>query len=78
MITSFPFAHLVTLVSTLVGSIPFLDIKVTRGANGNLVITIYHKPTYTDRYLHFQSHHPTHVKKGLVKCHYDQARSITN
>ena len=32
---------------------------------------------YTDRYLHVNSHHPTHVKKGLVRCFYDRARSIT-
>ena len=33
--------------------------------------------TYTDRYLHFNFHHPTHIKNGLVKCLYDRARSIT-
>ena len=35
------------------------------------------KPTHTDRYLHFRSHHPTHVRRGLVRCLYDRARSIT-
>ena len=34
-------------------------------------------PTLKDRYLHFNSHHPSHVKKGLVSCLYDRARSIT-
>ena len=45
------------------GSIPFLD---TRKVDGKLDVTVYRKPTHTDRYLHFSSHHPTHVKKGLV------------
>ena len=59
------------------GSIPFLDTRVTRQVEGKLDVTVYRKPTHTDRYLHFGSHHPTHVKKGLVRCLYDRARSIT-
>ena len=39
-------------------------------------IAVYRKPTYTDRYLHFQSHHPTHVKSGLVKCLHNRTRGI--
>ena len=40
------------------GSLPFLDTKVTRLADGKLDITVYRKKTHTDRYLHFDSHHP--------------------
>lgn len=59
------------------GSLPFLDTKVTRVANGKLDITVFRKKTHTDRYLHFESHHPTHVKRGTVRCLYDRARNIT-
>ena len=59
------------------GSIPFLDTRVTRKVKRKLDITIYCKPTHTDKFLHFSSYHPTHVKKGLVRCLYDRARSIT-
>ena len=59
------------------GSIPILDTRVTRKVDGKLDATVYRKPTHMDRYLHFNSHHPTHVKKGLVRCLYDRARSIT-
>ena len=40
------------------GSLLFLDTRVTRLANGKLDITVYRKKTQTDRYLHFESHHP--------------------
>ena len=59
------------------GSIPFLDTRVIRKVDGKLDVTVYRKPTHTDRYLHFSSHHLTHVKKGLVRCLYDRARNIT-
>ena len=59
------------------GSIPFLDTRVTRKVDGKVDITVCRKPTHTDRYLHFSSHNPTHVKKGLVRCLYDRARNIT-
>ena len=32
--------------------------------------------THTDRYLHFKSHHPTHVKRGVVRCLHDRAKGI--
>ena len=57
-------------------SIPFLDTKVTRKVEEKLDITVYRKPAHTDRYVHFSPHHPTHVKKGLVRCLYDHARSV--
>ena len=29
--------------------------------------TVYRKPTHTNCYLHYKSHHPTHVKRGVVR-----------
>ena len=51
------------------GSIPFLDTRVTRKVEGKLDIAVYHKPTYTNRYLHvhFSSHHhPCQERIGKV------------
>ena len=59
------------------GSLPFLDALLQRKDDGNLDVTVYRKPTHTDWYLDFLSHHPSHVKRGLVRCLYDRARSIT-
>ena len=60
------------------GMLPFLDTLLQRREDGSLGVTVYRKPTHTDRYLDFQSHHPPHVKRGLVRCLYDRARAIAN
>ena len=39
------------------GKIPFLDTMVEREGT-SVTTTVYRKPTHTDRYLHFTSHHP--------------------
>ena len=49
------------------GCLPFLDTLITRKEDGSLGFSVYRKPTHTDRYLNFNSHHPKHVKQGLVK-----------
>ena len=60
------------------GKLPFLDCLLERGCDGMLTSTVYRKPTHTDRYLHFKSHHPSHVKRGIVRCLYQRARRVTN
>ena len=53
------------------GKLPFLDTLLKRKDDGSLDITVYRKPTHN-----FQSHHPVHVKRGLVRCLYDRAKNI--
>ena len=60
------------------GSLPFLDKLVSCSDSGTLSFSIHRKPTHTDRYLHFSSHHSTHVKRGLVKCLFNRAKDITS
>ena len=43
------------------GTLPFLDMLLRRREDGNLDISMYRKPMHTDRYLHFESHDPTHM-----------------
>ena len=57
-------------------TLPFLDTILQRKQASSLNVTVYMKPVHTDRYMHFNSHHPSHVKKGLVRCFYDRARNI--
>ena len=40
--------------------------------------TVYRKPTHTDQYLAYDSHHPQSVKRGIVKCLYDRAKHLTS
>ena len=48
-------------------SIAFLDVLVRR--EGQKVSTsVYRKPTHTDRYLNFHSHHHPKVLVGVVRC----------
>ncbi len=58
----------------------FLDVQVTRRADGTLAHTVHRKPTHTDRYLHSSSfHHPrfksavrnTLVRRAFNTCHQD-------
>ena len=55
-------------------SLPFLNVLVSRkvGNESNttdipLTTSIYKKPTHTNKYLHYTSHHPKHQKLTVVK-----------
>ena len=48
------------------GSIPFLDVHVKE--ESKLTISVYRKPTHTDRYFHYYSHHHLKVNFGIVDC----------
>ena len=47
------------------GDIPFLDTFVKPGVDNTLSFTVYRKPTHTDQYLQWHSHHKPNSK---VQC----------
>ena len=51
----------------------FLD-KLLKQSNGE--ISVYRKPTHTDWYLHYSSHHQTSCKESVVFPLLDRAYSI--
>jgi len=54
----------------------FLDVTVCRQDNGHLSTKVYRKPTHTDRYLSFHSHHPIAHKRSVAKSLTDRAKTI--
>ena len=57
------------------GTIPFLDVHVKRDGD-KLTTSVYRKPTHTDRYLNYDSHHHPKVKSGIVDCLSHRAKRI--
>ena len=47
------------------GSMPFLDMMITPREDGRLSTTVYRKPTHTDLYLQWDSHHPISSKNSV-------------
>ena len=48
------------------GTIPFLDTIVKPEADGTLSTTVYRKPTHTDQYLQWDSHHHLSAKFSVI------------
>ncbi|KFD67390.1 hypothetical protein M514_20426 [Trichuris suis] len=57
------------------GRLPFLDALIIKEGD-RLKTTVYRKPTHSDRYLHFSSHHPRSVMRGVISGMVERARAI--
>ena len=57
------------------GTLSFLDVTVTRKHDGSLITSVYRKPTYTSRYLSFDSHHPLSQKLSIPRTLLEQITS---
>ena len=58
------------------GSIPFLDTIVKPEADGSLSITVYRKPTHTDQYLQWDSHHHLSAKFSVTQTLSHRASTV--
>ncbi|KAI8510762.1 hypothetical protein Bbelb_116780 [Branchiostoma belcheri] len=56
--------------------LPFLDTKTVVEEDGNLRFEVYRKPTHTDQYLAFDSHHPLEHKLAVIKTLFHHADNI--
>ena len=48
------------------GSMPFLDTLVTPRSDGSLETKVYRKPTHTNQYLQWDSHHAINNKYSII------------
>ena len=58
------------------GAIPFLDTLVKPEADNSLSIMVYHKPTHTDHYLKWDSHHNLSAKYNIISTLTHRAKSV--
>ena len=58
------------------GSIPFLDTIVKPEVNGSLSITVYRKPTHTDQYLQWDTHHNLSAKFSVINTLSHRAQTV--
>ena len=58
------------------GAIPFLDILITPKDDSSLQTSVYKKPTHTDLYLQWDSHHTIPSKYSMVGTLYHKAKTI--
>ena len=56
-------------------SLPMLDLKLIR-ENNKITTDIYRKPTHTDQYLQWSSHHPVQQKLGIVRTLMHRANTL--
>ena len=58
------------------GAMPFLDILITPEKDGSLSTSVYKKPTHTDLYLQWDSHHTLTSKYSVIGTLQHRAQTI--
>ena len=58
------------------GSMPFLDILITPGEDGSLTTTVNWRPTHTDLYMQWDSHHTISSKYSVIGTLHHRANTI--
>jgi hypothetical protein len=57
----------ITVEREINGHLAFLDLNVHRTVEEKLETDVYRKPTHTDKYLSYDSHHPVSHKRSVAK-----------
>ena len=56
--------------------ISFLDLKLIKNQDGTLSFEIFRKATHTDKYLHYDSYHPTEHKNSVIRTLLHRANTL--
>jgi len=67
-----------TLERSTNNKIHFLNLTIEATEDRKLIFNLYFKPTYSGRYLNFQSNHPTTYKKGIIYGLIDKVFKLSN
>ena len=59
-------------------SMPFLDTLVTINVDGSLNTKVYRKPTHTDLYLQWDSHHVIAAKYSVINILKYRAKAVSS
>nr|VZI15882.1 unnamed protein product [Spirometra erinaceieuropaei] len=65
-----------TLEIETAGSLPFLDVLLSRRPDGSVRRSVYRKKTWSGQYMNFASFVPFQQKRNLVRCLAQRARKI--
>ena len=60
------------------GQLPFFDVLLAREEDGTISTEVYQKPTHTDQYLAFDSHHPAAHKRAVVRTLMCRAETLSS
>ena len=58
--------------------LPFLDTLVQRNPDKTISVKVYRKPTHTNQYLNYTSHHSTSAKQSVITALFDRADNIVS
>ena len=59
-------------------TLPFLDVLIRRDVDGCISTSVYRKPTHTDKYLDFSSHHPLQHKVSVIRTLFARASNLSS
>ena len=58
--------------------LPFLDTLVQRNPDKAISVKVYRKPTHTNQYLNYTSHHSTSAKQSVITALFDRADNVVS
>ena len=59
-------------------ALPYLDVLLHHCDDSEISTSVYRKPTHTNKYLDFTSHHPLEQKISVIKSLFTRARTLSS